>query len=115
MVLVFLILSKAAGLARRVNDSGTLKPKFEGLVRAWTARPKDDRTDKSALVRRVSTRWNSDLTCLSTHVFFKTPVQQLTSDTSNKLDAYRFNDAQWKLAEQLIDVLEVCFLPSTTL
>lgn len=59
---------------------------------------------KVALDRRVPTRWNSDLACLAAHVKFETPVKQLTSDG---LSEYALSDAQWKLAKQLCEVLEV--------
>lgn len=62
---------------------------------------------KKALDRRVSTRWNSDLTCLEAHIHFKNVIQQLTGVAANKLQSYRLSDKQWELADVLIDVLMV--------
>lgn len=93
-----------AGLARRVHDSPTLQEKFEKLVDAQTD---FDHGQKRTLTRRVPTRWNSDLACLAAHIYFETPVKQLTSDSSNKLKQYALTEQQWKLAKQLSEVLEV--------
>jgi hypothetical protein len=94
---------QVAGLARRVHDGATLKEKFDKLVQ------EDEELEgsKRALDRRVSTRWNSNLTCLEAHIHFKNVIQQLTGVAANKLQAYRLSDKQWELAENLIDVLMV--------
>jgi hypothetical protein len=73
-----------AGLTRRVHDSSTLKEKFDTLV----SNDKDLPGDKTALDRYVPTGWNSDLTCLDTHLYFRSPVEQLTGAAVNKLQAY---------------------------
>ncbi|KAJ6555813.1 hypothetical protein B0H19DRAFT_862980, partial [Mycena capillaripes] len=94
-----LLFPKVAGLARRVHDSATLQSKFEKLVAANM-----DAGQKVALDRRVPTRWNSDLACLAAHVQFEIPVKQLTSDG---LEEYALTPAQWELAKQLCEVLEI--------
>lgn len=96
---------KVAGLARRCHDSATLQEKFERLVAAQDSLE----GQKSALDRRVPTRWNSDFACLAAHILFRTPVQQLVGDPKNGLSAYRLTEAQWALAEELSGVLEVRF------
>ena len=94
---------QVAGLARRVHDGATLKEKFDKLVQ------EDEELEgsKRALDRRVSTRWNSDLTCLEAHIHFKNVIQQLTGVAANKLQAYRLSDEQWELADDLVEVLMV--------
>lgn len=91
------------GLARRVHDSATLKEKFDKLVQ------EDDEPvgNKKSLDRQVPTRWNSDLTCLEAHIYFKNAIQQLTGVATNKLQAYRLSDKQWELADDLVEVLMV--------
>jgi hypothetical protein len=92
-----------AGLARRVHDSTILKEKLEKLIQ-------DDQDldgSKTTLDRRMPTRWNTDFTCLDTHVYLKNPVQQLTAPAANKLQAYRLTDEQWDLADELVDVLAI--------
>lgn len=97
------MMLKVAGLARRVHDSATLQEKLEKLI---MAQPKLA-GQKRALTRRVATRWNSDFACLASHVELETPVKQLTSDSENDLGKYALNREQWKLAKELIEVLEV--------
>jgi hypothetical protein len=97
--------SKVSGLARRVHDSPTLQDKFDRLVVA-----SDLVGQKSALTRRVPTRWNSDFACLSSHVYFESPVKALTGDERNGLKDYELTKDQWALAKELEGVLEVGFL-----
>lgn len=94
---------KVAGLARRVHDSSTLKEKFDKLVTADTSLEGNKRT----LVRRVPTRWNSDLNCLLSHIHFREIVEQLTATPSLNLRAYALTADQWKMAEDLCEILLV--------
>ncbi|KAJ7060829.1 hypothetical protein C8F01DRAFT_988053, partial [Mycena amicta] len=95
------LFPKVAGLARRIHDSGTLQEKFEKLVKA-----NDHAGQKVALDRRVPTRWNSDLACLAAHNKFETPVKQMTGVDSG-LTQYALTAAQWQLAKQLAEALEI--------
>lgn len=109
LTLTLLTPKQVAGLARRVHDASNLQEKFEKLVELSQSQQenKENGSQKRALDRRVPTRWNSDFKCLEAHVQFEGPVQQLTSDPSNKLKLYALTDDQWKLAKDLQDVLEV--------
>jgi hypothetical protein len=88
-------------LARRVHDSSPFQEKFDKIV----ASIPDLVSSKTTLDRRVPTRWNSDFTCLRAHVQFRTAVRMLTTDS--ELSAYALSEEQWKLAQQLIDILIV--------
>jgi len=93
-----------SGLSRRVHDSPTLKEKFDKLVEEDPAIAGTQRT----LARRVPTCWNSDLACLLSHIYFKDIIEELTSKTSLGLKSYRLSDAQWKMAEDVREILLVC-------
>jgi len=67
----------------------------------------DIQGSKQALDRHVSTRWNSDLSCLDAHVYFRPVVEQLTASSANKLKAYRLTEKQWELAEEVQEALVV--------
>lgn len=92
-----------AGLARKVHDSTTLQEEFEKTV----IYKRGEDSQKRRLDRHVPTRWNSDFACLHTHLHFKEEVQLFT--TQNNLLDYALTPAQWKLADHLVPVLEVCF------
>lgn len=66
------------------------------------------KTNKTALDRRVPTRWNSEFDCLRAHLEFKPVVQDLTDLRSHKLTAFRLTDGLWSLSEDVCEVLEVC-------
>jgi len=67
----------------------------------------DIQGSKRALDRRVSTRWNSDLSCLDAHMHFRPVVEQLTASSANKLKAYQLTEKQWELAEEVQEALVV--------
>ncbi|KAF8602022.1 hypothetical protein BDV93DRAFT_414455, partial [Ceratobasidium sp. AG-I] len=91
-------------LSRRLHDSSALQAKFEGLIDASIQQL---RTSRRALARRVSTRWNSDYECLTSHKELKPCVQMLTAESENNLRALSLDDEQWDLLEQLIRVLKI--------
>ena len=61
----------------------------------------------TALTCQVPTRWNSDLECLLAHMHFKNIVEQLTAISSLKLTAYGLSEDQWKIADDVCQVLLV--------
>jgi len=63
---------------------------------------------RRVLTRRVPTRWNSDLNCLLAHFYFRDVVEQFTAIPSLKLHAYRLSDTQWRIADDVREVLLVC-------
>ncbi|KAF8881192.1 hypothetical protein BD779DRAFT_1445737, partial [Infundibulicybe gibba] len=97
----FQIFPRISGLARRVHDSSTLKEKFDKLV----SNDESLQGNRRALSRRVPTRWNSDLECLLAHFYFKDIVEQLTATASLNLKAYRLTSLQWKVSEDVREVL----------
>jgi len=48
--------------------------------------------------------------CLDAHLYSRSPVEQLTGEVINKLQAYQLSEDQWDLAEKLSAVLEVTCL-----
>ena len=86
-----------------MHDTSVLKERFDNLVQANL----DIQGSKQALDRRVSTHWNSDLSCLDAHVHFRPVVKQLTASSANKLKAYRLTEKQWELAEEVQEALVV--------
>ncbi|KAF8999756.1 hypothetical protein BDQ17DRAFT_1246114, partial [Cyathus striatus] len=53
----------------------------------------------------VPTRWNSDLACLSSHIFFQPVIKQLTGNSINKLQQFQLSERQWELAHEVEEVL----------
>jgi hypothetical protein len=98
------LLVKISGLARRVHDSGPLGSAFEQQVQA----EESPRGQATTLVRRVATRWNSELAAVRSHIALENPVQRLTGQTSNKVAAYRLTESQWDLSRHLAGLLLVC-------
>ncbi|KAG8900791.1 hypothetical protein FRB99_005756 [Tulasnella sp. 403] len=78
------IFLKIAGLAWHVHDSSILHIKFEQYI-------------KEA---------NSNLECLTVHVFFKSQVKQLIAK-HDKLQLYELTTWQWDLAVEVMLVLKI--------
>ncbi|QRV82985.1 hAT family dimerization protein [Ceratobasidium sp. AG-Ba] len=105
------IMTKVAGLARRVNDSAALMDEFERLVDSDPSL----KGNSKVLARRIATRWNTDHTALKSHLHFKTQVQLLTNNASLKLQKHALNYEQWDLAHELCQVLAIFEEPTNLL
>ena len=85
------LFPKVAGLARRLHDSSTLQEKFARLI-----------TDGqiTALVRCVTTRWNTDFDCLESHIALGREIIALIT-MEGCLKKYLLTEKQWELARVL--------------
>ncbi|KAF8991138.1 hypothetical protein BDQ17DRAFT_1255194, partial [Cyathus striatus] len=90
-----------AGLAHQVHDATMVKEKFDMLVKY----DKDLSGTSRTLEQCVPTHWNSDLACLSSHIFFQPVIEQLTGNSINKLQQFRLSERQWELAREVEEVL----------
>ena len=86
-----------------MHDSARLQAEFERIVTSLSTTP----GTKVHLDRRVPTRWNSDFACLRAHFWFREAIRILTGKRDLALEAYALTSSQWKLTEQLLEVLEV--------
>ncbi len=59
----------------------------------------------------VPMRWNSTAKMLNFAVTYKKPLCILTSDPDLKLSKQQLTAEEWRMAEELARVLEVCFNP----
>ena len=91
------LFPKVAGLARRLHDSSTLQSKFARLITDGQV---------TTLVRRVTTRWNTDFDCLHSHITLEREIVALiTMEIS--LKKYLLTHEQWVLARVLAEQLAV--------
>ncbi|TFK36770.1 hypothetical protein BDQ12DRAFT_699551 [Crucibulum laeve] len=95
------IFPQASGLACHVHDSPTLKEQFDKLVSEDT----ELKNSQQTLSHQVTTRWNSDLDCLKSHLYFWDILEQLTAIPSLNLKAYSLSLDQWKMAEDVYEIL----------
>ena len=74
---------------------------------AWKRCLADLKMDYRIMPRNVTTRWNSTYDMLDFAVKYRNALDKMTSDRKNDLHKYEMDDNDWKLAEQLRNVLEV--------
>ncbi|QRV99251.1 hAT family dimerization protein [Ceratobasidium sp. AG-Ba] len=67
------IMTKVAGLARRVHASTSIRERFEVLA------AKNATGEQRVLTERVDTRWDTDYDCLESHMHFKVETQFYTA------------------------------------
>ena len=91
------LFPKVAGLARRLHDSSTLQSKFARLITSGQI---------TSLVRRVTTRWNTDFDCLQSHIALEREIVALIA-MEPSLKKYLLTQEQWELARVLAKQLEV--------
>jgi len=58
--------------------------------------------------RDVSTRWNSSFDMLRFAIEYRKAIDTITAERGMKLRNYELGAEEWKVAEQLCDVLKVC-------
>jgi len=93
------LFPKVAGLARRLHDSSTLQSKFERLITSGQT---------TTLIRRITTRWNTDFDCLQSHITMEREIIALIT-MEVPLKKYLLTKEQWELARMLTKQLEVRF------
>ncbi|KAJ7724493.1 hypothetical protein DFH07DRAFT_946374 [Mycena maculata] len=93
-------------LAWKLHDSAPVTFSFAKLVDA------DKTIVSQTLARRCASRWNSDYDSLDTTLILEQPVRKLLKEKDLNLKAFKLTDAQWNLAADLHDILEVFFIPS---
>ncbi|QRV78731.1 AC transposase [Ceratobasidium sp. AG-Ba] len=95
------IIPKAS---KRAHKSTVVQQRFEEYV---SQIPTLNCSQRRALARRMVTRWNTDLECIRSHVYFQPAVKLLTADRDLSLKKYELNDDQWRLAERLSEELKI--------
>jgi hypothetical protein len=70
--------------------------------------------DARMMPRDVSTRWNSTYDMLKFALDYRNALDTIAGERDMKLRKYELNDAEWAIATQLQNVLEVCMLLFTT-
>ncbi|CUA75529.1 Putative AC transposase [Rhizoctonia solani] len=103
------IMTTVANLARRVDESPTLKSKFQEHVDSC---PELKGSTRHSLSRRVATRWNTDRKTLDDYLYLWQPVKMLTSDPGLNLQHLALGTTQRQLATELDEALEVFELPT---
>ncbi|EJC99010.1 uncharacterized protein FOMMEDRAFT_94838 [Fomitiporia mediterranea MF3/22] len=109
-----LILSKViAGLAKKINDSNSLKEWFEKLIDAEVGKNEPlVNGNKRMLAQRVATCWNSDFACLQSYLSLYPIVEQLTGVQHLKLQSFILNASQLSLAKELCHILAILEEPT---
>ena len=74
---------------------------------AWYTCLDDLRMDPCLLPRDVSTRWNSTFDMLETALKYCKAIDSISSEHDLELQPYELNPTEWKIVEQLCDILKV--------
>jgi hypothetical protein len=83
-----------------VNSSTKLLPEWKKVVKELSLAEK-------LLTRDVSTRWNSTYDMLDTGFDYQPAVIKMTEPLENGLRPYELSSEEWRIVEQLRDVLKV--------
>jgi hypothetical protein len=92
-------------IAFAIKNSSTL------ILPRWYALLEELELSARIMPRDVTTRWNSTYDMLKFALEFRTALDTIAGERDMKLRKYELNDAEWVIARQLGDLLEVLVLP----
>ncbi|KAF8961238.1 hypothetical protein BDZ97DRAFT_1597382, partial [Flammula alnicola] len=95
------LLVKVQKLAFKTINSTTL------LLPAWQTLLEELDMDSRIIPRDVTTRWNSTYDMLIFILEYRKAVDKFTSDRKNDIRELEISEEEWKIVEQLTDVLMV--------
>jgi hypothetical protein len=79
------------------------------ILPAWYKILAELKMKKKNIPRDVSTRWNSTFDMLQFVIEYKRAVERLTQERELGLRELELMDEEWAIAEQLCNVLKVCW------
>jgi hypothetical protein len=65
--------------------------------------------DARMMPQDVSTRWNSMFDMLKFSIEYRRAIDVITAERTMKLRDYELGREEWKVAEELCEVLKVCY------
>ena len=86
-----------------IKNSSTL------ILPRWTKILEELELNDRMMPRDVSTRWNSTFDMLKFAIEYRLAIDTITAERDMKLRNYELGKEEWKVAEELCDVLKVCF------
>ena len=86
-----------------IKNSSTL------ILPRWTKILEELELNDRMMPRDVSTRWNSTFDMLKFAIEYRLAIDTITAEHDMKLRNYELGKEEWKVAEELCDVLKVCF------
>jgi hypothetical protein len=99
--LCLILLSQIRKLAFKIIHSTTI------LLPAWRETLKDLKLACRNMPRDVQTRWNSTYDMLAFAIEYRRALDSMTQRRDLGLRAYELDPEEWRLAQQLADVLKV--------
>jgi hypothetical protein len=95
-------MSQLRKIAFTIKNSSTI------ILPRWYEVLEELELDARMMPRDVSTRWNSTFDMLKFAIKYRLAIDTITAERNMKLRNYELGKEEWKLAEELCDVLKVC-------
>jgi len=77
------------------------------LLPAWKSCLRNSKLPVRIMPRDVSTRWSSTCDMLGFSIKYKAAIAKLTSEHKNDLGKYELTEEEWKIAEELGEILKI--------
>ncbi|KDQ54146.1 hypothetical protein JAAARDRAFT_135855, partial [Jaapia argillacea MUCL 33604] len=76
------------------------------LLPEWYKKVAEFKLSKQLMPRDVSTRWNSTFDMIDFALEYRVPLDAISSDCNNDLQAFELTETEWLIAKQLQDILK---------
>lgn len=84
------------------NSSTIILPQWYGVL-------EELELNAHMMPQDVSTQWNSTFDMLRFAIEYRLAIDTITAERSMKLCDYELGKDEWKVAEELCEVLKVCY------
>jgi phage-related protein len=74
----------------------------------WFQTLKKLKLDERKMPHDVTTRWNSTFDMLVFTLQYRKAIDDITGNKTTSLCKYELSEEEWRIAEQLCDMLKVC-------
>jgi hypothetical protein len=102
--LVVFTKSQLRKTAFAIKNSSTI------ILPRWYEVLEELELDARMMPRDVATRWNSTFDMLRFAIEYRVAIDMVTAERNMKLRNFELGKEEWKIAEELCEVLKVCFL-----
>jgi hypothetical protein len=106
--MIVIVINNTPHTSQLCKTAFAIKNSSTIILPWWYKVLEELKLDARMMPRDVSTRWNSTFDMLKFAIKYRMAIDAITAERSMKLRDYELGREEWKVAEELCEVLKVC-------